>query len=123
MKHCLFNQGRNLHAGDYDRQLRRIGSEDCPKDFRLAWLDYQSAWTQHCAQERQKSNREFLDFVGTGAAAIASHGLTLLEASSGASALAADAKQAVTDTRPAWSAVKKQCLIFNTPLGAEVVDF
>jgi hypothetical protein len=123
IQQCLLNHGRSFNFFRFELQLRKIRADDCPKEFRLAWMDYQHAWTQHCKDKHRKDSAEALDLAVGTLAAYASGGLTLADAARTTKKMAEDSKRPVFDTQSFWWTVEKEAVIFDCAVPANTLDF
>ena len=116
----IVNGHRRFNDLRYNRLLQHIGANDCPTAFRLAWLDYQHAWTQHLKQRREKPYALATDVV------MAVLGGVLAGRLSGAAPMvepaASDLKRPVLDTEPAWWKVKRQAIISRCKIPARTFN-
>jgi len=106
--------GRAFSPAKFNRLIQNVGAVSCPKQFQLAWLDYQAAWVQRARDQAGKNGEALVDV------ALLFVPGAQLEAVAGA---AKQSKRQVADTAGAWFSVKREAVIFNCPVPSDAGDF
>ncbi len=88
-----------LHEDEYSAALSKIDPRDCPRDFQVAWFDYQKAWEKKVRTQRS-------DLITLGLTAFLTGGSTLPE----------EVFKLVTDSEPndvldKWTLVQRSALL------------
>jgi hypothetical protein len=106
--------GRQFSFKRFGQGLQQIGAETCPKQFQLAWLDYQGSWLQRARDQTGKDHEALAD-------------VALLFAPGGQFVALGDAlkqsKRQIGDTGAAWFSVKREAVMFNCPVPADAGNF
>lgn len=84
-----------MYLQPYVAGLKKIDASNCPKDFRLAWIDYVNAWDRRTDQSIDEYGKDVVAFVTGFATQNFDHTLKRLESS---------------DNAEAWRGVKKAAL-------------
>jgi len=101
---CLLPRGRFRYA-IFTGRLNAISAQDCPKEFRLAWLDYQSAWTRQTNDRRRNGGAAELDLLG----AVFEPHMALVQLLKAAR----EEHKPVFDTASAWLGLQREAIIYN----------